>query len=89
MRGALIKVVSVRASTDPNRWHTLHWPIRRWSPSLNSAVAGHPPGPVSKLVWAAVAVAGAICLGVVALRRGEPVNAIWLLAAALSVFAIG
>ena len=56
---------------------------------MNTAVAGNPPGPVSKLTWAAVAVVGAICLGVVALRRGEPVNAIWLLAAALAVFAIG
>jgi len=56
---------------------------------MTTAVAGNPSGPVSKLVWAAVAVVGAICLGVVALRRGEPVNAIWLLAAALSVFAIG
>ena len=43
----------------------------------------------SKLVWAAVAVLGAICLGVIALERGESINAIWLVAAALCVFAIG
>jgi carbon starvation protein len=56
---------------------------------MHSVATGRSPGPVSKLTWAAIAVVGAICLGVVALRRGEPVNAIWLLAAALSVFAIG
>jgi carbon starvation protein len=38
--------------------------------------------------WAAVAVAGAIALAVVALDRGEPVNAIWLIVAALCVYAI-
>jgi carbon starvation protein CstA len=45
--------------------------------------------PASKFLWAAIAVIGAICLGVVALRRGEPINAIWLVAAAISVFVIG
>ncbi|HXH00683.1 MAG TPA: carbon starvation CstA family protein, partial [Xanthomonadaceae bacterium] len=42
----------------------------------------------SRVLWAAVCVVAAGCLGVLALSRGEPVNAIWLLAAALSVFAI-
>ncbi len=46
-------------------------------------------GPAGKLLWALVAVIGACCLGVVALRRGEPINAIWLVAAAISVFVIG
>ena len=32
----------------------------------------------SKLLWAAIAVVGAICLGVVALTRGESISAIWL-----------
>lgn len=32
---------------------------------------------------------GAFSLGVVALRRGDPINAIWLLAASISVFVIG
>ena len=45
-------------------------------------------GTVGKLVWGLVAVGGAMCLGVVALNRSESVNAIWLVAAALSVFAI-
>jgi len=47
------------------------------------------PGPAAKLLWAAIAVVGAGCLGVVALRRGEPINAIWMVAAALAIFAIG
>src|SRR5512140_1410335 len=42
-----------------------------------------------KLIWAVVAVLGAISLGVIALRRGESINAIWLVVAALCVFAIG
>jgi carbon starvation protein CstA len=52
-----------------------------------------PPASTSRLrgnlLWLAIAVVGAACLGVLALRRGEPVNAIWLVAAALSVFVIG
>ncbi|MFC5740117.1 carbon starvation CstA family protein [Dyella tabacisoli] len=44
--------------------------------------------PASKLLWAVIAVIGACCLGVVALRRDEPINAIWLVAAAISVFVI-
>jgi len=43
----------------------------------------------SKLLWAAIAVVGAICLGVVALTRGESISAIWLVVAALCVFSIG
>jgi len=42
-----------------------------------------------KLVWAVIAVIGAICLGVIALQRGESINAIWLVVAALCVFSIG
>jgi carbon starvation protein CstA len=43
----------------------------------------------STLVWSAVAVLGAACLGVLALHRGESINAMWLLAATLCVFTIG
>jgi len=42
-----------------------------------------------KLVWVVIAVVGAMCLGVIALNRGESINAIWLVAAALCVFSIG
>src|SRR5689334_24098113 len=42
----------------------------------------------SKLGWVAVAIVGAICLGMVALERGESINAIWLVAAAIATFVI-
>ncbi len=42
----------------------------------------------SNLGWAALAVLGAISLGVVALSRGETINAIWLVAASVSVYLI-
>lgn len=38
--------------------------------------------------WIALAIAGAGCLGVVALRRGEAINAIWLVAAAVSIYLV-
>ncbi len=47
----------------------------------NSNLAG-------RLLWAAIAIAGACCLAVVALRRGEPVNAIWIVTAAIAVFLV-
>ncbi len=39
--------------------------------------------------WAALALFAAFCLGTVALARGETVSALWIVAAAVSVFAIG
>src|ERR1700754_3624028 len=47
------------------------------------------PSPAGKILWAAIAIVGAWCLGVVALRRGEPINAIWVVAASIAVFMIG
>ncbi|WP_281273246.1 carbon starvation CstA family protein [Solilutibacter pythonis] len=41
------------------------------------------------LGWAALSVFAAFCLGVVALHRGESINAMWLVAASVSVFFIG
>src|ERR1700751_2158907 len=41
-----------------------------------------------KLLWVAVAVLGAVALGIIALKRGEPVNAMWLVIAALCIYAI-
>jgi carbon starvation protein len=41
-----------------------------------------------RLLWVAVAVLGAIALGIIALKRGEPVNAMWLVIAALCIYAI-
>ena len=47
------------------------------------------PSPAGKILWVAIAIVGAWCLGVVALRRGEPINAIWLVTASIAVFLIG
>jgi carbon starvation protein len=42
----------------------------------------------SKLGWLAVAALGAVALAVVALSRGEPINAVWLVVAAACVYLI-
>ncbi|HEV2177111.1 MAG TPA: carbon starvation CstA family protein [Terriglobia bacterium] len=42
-----------------------------------------------KLVWAAVAILGALALGMIAAARGEPLNAVWLVAAAACIYALG
>jgi carbon starvation protein CstA len=47
------------------------------------------PSPAAKILWVAIALVGAWCLGVVALHRGEPINAIWVVAASIAVFVIG
>ncbi len=41
-----------------------------------------------KAIFGGIAVMGAICLGVVALKRGESINAMWLVAASIAVFVI-
>jgi carbon starvation protein len=43
----------------------------------------------SVLVWIGVAALGAVAFGILALARGETVNAVWLLLAALCSYAIG
>src|SRR5476649_389341 len=40
------------------------------------------------IAWFAVAVLGAIALGVVALRRGEAVNALWIVVAAVAIYLV-
>ena len=42
----------------------------------------------AKLTWAAVAVIGAISFAIVALARGEPVNAAWLVIASVCIYVI-
>jgi len=42
-----------------------------------------------KLFWIVVVLAGALAMGVIAVSRGEPINAVWLVVAAACVFAIG
>lgn len=46
------------------------------------------PRQIPHLVWALVAVVGAVALGIVALSRGEPINAVWLVAAAIYTYLI-
>src|ERR1700681_860569 len=41
------------------------------------------------LMWAAVAVAAAFCLGAIALNRGEHINSTWLVLAAACTYALG
>jgi carbon starvation protein len=43
----------------------------------------------SLLIWGAVSVLGAVAFGILALARGEPVSAAWLLIAALCSYAVG
>jgi carbon starvation protein CstA len=44
--------------------------------------------PQAKLLWAGVAVLGAISFAIVALTRGEPVNAAWLVVASVCIYFI-
>ena len=41
------------------------------------------------LVWVAIAGLGAVAVGAVALHRGEPINALWLVVAATCCYAVG
>ncbi|WP_066094597.1 carbon starvation CstA family protein [Xanthomonas massiliensis] len=38
--------------------------------------------------WAVLALVGAFCLGTIALRRGEQINALWIVVAAVSIYLI-
>ena len=41
------------------------------------------------LIWLTVAILGALALGTVALHRGEQINAMWLVVAAVCTYAVG
>jgi carbon starvation protein len=41
------------------------------------------------LCWGMVGIVGAVAVGAIALRRGEPINALWLVAAATCCYALG
>ena len=43
---------------------------------------------LKKIVWVLVAVGGAVALGMIASARGEPLNAVWLVATAACIYAI-
>ena len=42
-----------------------------------------------KIGWIMLASLGSVSLGVIAVSRGEPINAVWLLAAAACVYVLG
>ena len=44
---------------------------------------------VKKIVWSLVAILGAAALAVIALKRGESINAMWLVTAALCSYSLG
>ena len=44
--------------------------------------------PLSKLIWVIVAIIGAVSFGILAVSRGEHVNAVWLVLAAVCVYSI-
>ncbi len=45
--------------------------------------------PLKKIFWALVALLGALALGLVATARREPINAVWLVAGAACIYALG
>ena len=53
-----------------------------------SALFWNGNGLQTKLLWGAIAALGAVSLGIVALSRGEPVNAAWLVIAAVCVYIV-
>ncbi|WP_120945336.1 MULTISPECIES: carbon starvation CstA family protein [Helicobacter] len=44
---------------------------------------------VGRLLWGLVALLGAVCLGVLALHRGESINTLWLVCAAICIYSLG
>ena len=44
---------------------------------------------LARIVWGAVAIAAAVCMGTVASSQGEPVNSTWLVIAAVCTYLIG
>jgi carbon starvation protein len=52
-----------------------------WNKSMNKTLR--------ILGWGTVAVLGAVAVGTVAVRRGEPINALWLVVAATCCYALG
>jgi carbon starvation protein len=47
------------------------------------------PKPIRVLIWLAVAFLGALAVATIALHRGEPINAMWLVVAALCTYSLG
>lgn len=43
---------------------------------------------ISYIIWVAIAILGASCFGVLALHKGESINAVWFVVAAVCIYAI-
>ena len=64
--------------------------VRSVATSIDRAAKIHTmPSILSRLVWAGIALLGAFCLGGIAINRGEPVNSMWLVLAAVCTYLIG
>jgi carbon starvation protein CstA len=50
--------------------------------------ATRPMAALKRLAWASIATLAAFCVGTIALRRGETISALWLVTAAVAVYAI-
>jgi carbon starvation protein len=46
------------------------------------------PKTIQNLIWIAIGVFGAACLGGIAIHRGETINAFWFIAAAFGIYAV-
>ncbi|HZG08320.1 MAG TPA: carbon starvation CstA family protein [Allosphingosinicella sp.] len=53
---------------------------------MSAALPAGPVSPLNRALWAIVALIGAVSLGVVALYRGETINALWIVVAAVCVY---
>jgi carbon starvation protein len=77
----------------PRRFPVLKRALRRVPKSTPeetmSAAATSSRTPLSIIGWSAVALLGAGALGGIALNRGESVNSLWLIVAAICVYALG
>ena len=47
------------------------------------------PKPLASILWLAVAITGAAAVGGIAMHRGETINSVWFIVAAVCVYAIG
>src|SRR5579871_5834193 len=68
----------------------MHTLVKRCVTSLNPTKCCHRMNrSLAVLFWVAISVVGASAIGMVAIHRGEPINALWLVAAATCCYALG
>src|SRR5207244_12937258 len=68
-------LIARRSRIGHNNWHTLR------TKSM--------PKPLRIVMWIGIALLGALAVATIALRRGEQINAMWLVVAAFCSFALG